>query len=75
MTAYTTPTTPPTDAAKKKSSEHSEKDMNAILCGLSESEFVKVMHCGSTKEILDKIQNIYEGDDKVTKENIQTHRI
>jgi hypothetical protein len=28
----------------------------------------------STKEMLDKLQNIYEGDDKVKKEKLQTHR-
>jgi hypothetical protein len=32
------------------------------------------MHCLLTKYIWDKLQNIYEGDDKVQKENIQTHR-
>jgi hypothetical protein len=49
MTGYTTPTTPPTDAVGKKPSENNAKSMNAILCGLSESKFVKVMHCGSKK--------------------------
>jgi hypothetical protein len=49
VTGYTTPTTPPTDVVGKKPSENNAKSMNAILCGLSESEFVKVMHCGSTK--------------------------
>jgi hypothetical protein len=32
------------------------------------------MHCVSTKEMWDKLQNIYEGDDKVKKEKLQTHR-
>ena len=32
------------------------------------------MHCELTKYILDKIQNIYKGDDKVNKEKIKTHR-
>ena len=48
--------------------------MNTILCGLSESKFVKLIHYGLTKEICDKLQNIYEGNDKVKKENLQTHR-
>jgi hypothetical protein len=48
--------------------------MNVILCGLLESEFVKVMHCESEKYIWEKLQNIYEGDDKVKKEKLQTHR-
>jgi hypothetical protein len=74
VTGYTTPTTSPIDTVRKKSSENNAKAMNAILCGLSESEFVKVMHCKSTKEIWDKLQNIYEGDDKVKKAKLQTHR-
>jgi hypothetical protein len=32
------------------------------------------MHCKSTKYIWDKLQNIYEGHDKVNKGNLQTHR-
>jgi uncharacterized lipoprotein YehR (DUF1307 family) len=32
------------------------------------------MHCGSAKEIRDKIQKIYEGDEKVKKTKLQTHR-
>jgi hypothetical protein len=47
VTGYTTPKTPPTDTVGKKASENDAKSMNAILCGLSESEFVKVMHCKS----------------------------
>jgi len=45
ITGYTTPTTPPTDAAGKNPRENSAKSMNVILCGLSKFEFVKVMHC------------------------------
>jgi hypothetical protein len=48
--------------------------MNAILCGLVDSKNFKVMQCVSTKEMWDKLQNIYEGDDKVKKEKLQTHR-
>jgi hypothetical protein len=45
VTGYTTPTTPPIDATGKNPSENNAKSMNVILCGLSESKFVKVMHC------------------------------
>jgi len=48
-TGYTSPKTPPTYVVGKNPSEHNAKAMNAILCGLLESEFVKVMHCISTK--------------------------
>jgi len=74
MIGYIAPKNPPIDNAGKKASEHNEKAMNSILCGLSEIFFVKVMHCELTKYIWDKIQNIYEGNDKVKKEKIQTHR-
>ena len=41
---------------------------------LAESKFVKFMHSHSTKDTWDKFQNLYEGDDKVKKEKLQTHR-
>ena len=42
--------------------------------GLCDSVYVKVMHCKSAKEICDKLQNIYEGDEKVKESKIQTYR-
>ena len=48
--------------------------MNAIISGLVESVFVKVMHCESAKEIWDTLKNIYEGDEKVKGAKIQTYR-
>jgi uncharacterized lipoprotein YehR (DUF1307 family) len=75
VTGYKTPKNPPRDNVGKKASEHNVKSMNVIMCGISESEFIKVMYCESKKYIWDKLQNIYEGDDKVKKEKIQTHRI
>jgi hypothetical protein len=41
---------------------------------LTKSIHVKVMHCESTKEIWDKLQNIYEGDAKVKGDKLQTFR-
>jgi hypothetical protein len=32
------------------------------------------MHCKSTKEIWDKLQNIYEGDSKVKATKLQNYR-
>jgi hypothetical protein len=74
MTGYIAPKNPPIDNVGKNASEHNEKAMNSIFCGLSEKFFVKVMHFELKKYIWDKIQNIYEGKDKVKKEKIQTHR-
>ena len=48
--------------------------MNVILCGLSESKFVKAIHCESLNKNWGKIQNIYEGKNNVKNINLQTHR-
>ena len=41
------------------------ESMNAILSGLAEEEFVKVMHLESAKEMWDKLISSYEGNEKV----------
>jgi hypothetical protein len=46
------------------------KAMNSILSGLAEVEFVKVMHCDSTKVMWDKLINSYEGNEKVKEEKL-----
>jgi hypothetical protein len=51
------------------------KGMNAILNGLAEVEFVKVMHLDTTKEMWDKLINIYEGNEKVKEAKLQTYRL
>ena len=33
------------------------------------------MHCETTKEIWDKLRNIYEGDDKIKGAKLQTYRV
>jgi hypothetical protein len=38
--------------------------MNAILSGLPEAEFVKVIHLDSSKEMWDKLIRNYEGNEK-----------
>ena len=48
--------------------------MCAILGGLIGVDFVKVMHCTTTKVMWDKLKNIYEGDLKVRKTKLHTHR-
>ena len=48
--------------------------MNAILSGLEQIEIVKVMHCETTKEIWDKLINIYQGDAKIQGSKLQTFR-
>jgi hypothetical protein len=48
--------------------------MNDILSGLVNSIYVKIMHCDSTNEIWDKLQNVYEGDEKFKGGKLQTYR-
>jgi hypothetical protein len=52
-----------------------DKGMNAILNGLAEAEFVKVMHLNTAKEMWDKIINSYEGNEKVKGAKLQTYRL
>ena len=46
---YNLPTNPPIDSTGKKLYEDNSKAMNAILSGLAETVFVKVMHCETVK--------------------------
>ena len=52
-----------------------EFSFNAILNGLVEAKFVKVMHLQTAKEMWDKLINSYEGNEKVKDANIQTYRV
>ena len=49
--------------------------MNVILSGLANLVFVKVMHYDFSKSIWHKIQSSYEGDEKVKRDILQTHKI
>lgn len=61
---YTIPPTP-TNPNTKREYEYNAKAENSILSGLPDTEFVKVMHCTTTKETWDNMQRIYEEDVKV----------
>ena len=54
--------------------ECNSKVMYVFLGGLIGSEFVKVMHCTSAKEIWDKLKNVYGGDGKIKGQKLQTYR-
>ena len=71
---YTAPAVPPTNDKAMKLGENNSKATNALLNDLSDMVFTKVAHCKSSKEIWDKLQNIYEGDTKVKEANLQTYR-
>lgn len=74
VSRYDPPANPPIYNQGKKIYEDKSREMNAILSGLIETVFVRVMHCEITKEIWDKLKNIYEGDDKVKGVKLQTYR-
>jgi hypothetical protein len=71
---YIAPTTPPKDSGGKKICNDNSREVNGILAGLTNSICVKVMHCKSAKEIWDKLEAVYEGDDKVKEAKLQTYR-
>ena len=50
------------------------KAMNAILNGLCEAEFIKVMHSKTAKEMWDTLENIHEGNKKVNTAKLQVYR-
>jgi hypothetical protein len=51
------------------------KAMNAILSGLPEEEFVKVMHLETAKDMWDKLISSYKGNEKVKDAKLQTYRL
>ena len=73
VNGYEAPNTLGTDPTKNKLCNDNSRAINAILCELANLEFVKVMHCKSTKEISDKIQVIYEGDERDKQYTLQTY--
>jgi hypothetical protein len=64
VNGYIAPTIAPSVVDAKKLCNDSSRVVNAILGGLANPIFVKVMHFKSTKEIWDKLKVIYEGDGK-----------
>jgi hypothetical protein len=52
-----------------------DKGMNAILNGIAEAEFVKVMHLQTAKEMWDKLISSYEGNEKSKDAKLQTFRL
>eukprot|EP00253_Pinus_taeda_P031821 PITA_31821 len=71
---YKTTTTLPTDQDKRKAYIANAKAMNSVTSGIIDSEFTKIMHCTSAKEMWEKLVSLYDGDSKVKKAKLQTHR-
>jgi hypothetical protein len=70
---YKEPTVPPTNERAIKLGKNNSKATNSLLNGLCESIYTKFINCKSTKEIWEKIQNIYEGYSKVKAGKLQTY--
>jgi len=71
---YQTTSTLPTDPDERKAYIANSKAMNCITCGITDSKFTKIMLCTSTKEMWEKLVGLYNGDSKVKKAKLQTHR-
>lgn len=67
---YVAPASPPIDPTRIRLYENNAKAKNAILCGLDDSKFLKVMGCGFAKDFWKNLSIIYEGDTKVKKANM-----
>ena len=62
---YKVPKTVPTDAGELVKYNNNFKARNHLLGAINDSVLNKVMNCPSAKEMWDKLQTIYEGDNKV----------
>eukprot|EP00253_Pinus_taeda_P029739 PITA_29739 len=71
---YKTITTLPTDQDERKAYIANSKAMNSITSGITDFEFTKFMHCTSAKEMWEKLVSLYDGDSKVKKAKLKTHR-
>ena len=64
----------PIDTVELGQYEGNAKALNAILSGLTNTVFTKVMQCTSTKQAWDKLKIIYEGESKVKESKLQTYK-
>ena len=64
----------PTDALELGEYEGNSKSLNAILSGLTNFVFTKVMQCTSSKQAWDKLKIIYEGESKFKESKLQTYK-
>ena len=64
----------PTDTVELGEYEGNSKSLNAILSGLKNNVFTKVMQCTSAKQAQDKLNIISEGSSKVKESKLQTYK-
>lgn len=70
---YKPPKNPPTDLDEKKACNCNYKARHNILNALSPTIHSKVISFNSSKEVWDKLKNIYECDKKVKQVKLQLH--
>ena len=71
---YKIPDNLPTYGDELDEYESNAKALNAILKGLADSMFVKVMQSKTTKHAWERLKISYEGDQKVKKYKLQTYK-
>ena len=64
----------PTKKLELDQYEGNENSLNSILSGLTNSVFVKIMRCKTTKQAWDKLKIVYEGTSKVKESKLQTYK-
>ena len=64
----------PTDPVELHQYEGKSKSLNAILSGLKNSVFTKVMRCETSKQAWDKLKIIYEEASKFKESKLQTYK-
>ena len=71
---YKVPDNLPTNRDELDQYESNEKDLNAILNGLRNAMFVKVMQCKTAKHAWGKLKIVNEGVSKVKQSKLQTKK-
>lgn len=66
--------TPTADEQDKKNLVNDAKEKNIIISGLIESSYHKVLGCKTSKNVWDKLENIYAGDSNVKEAKLQIYR-
>eukprot|EP00253_Pinus_taeda_P035249 PITA_35249 len=74
LNGYNAPPTLSIDQDERKAYITNAKALNSITSGITDSKFTKVLNCVSAKEVRDKLVSLYDGDSKVNKAKLQTHR-
>jgi hypothetical protein len=71
VNGYVIPNNAPIDTNEKKLMSCNSKARHGILAALAPTIVSKLMGCSTTKEVWDKLKNIYEGDPKVKQVKLQ----